>query len=61
MCVSDRCGTPAAQVHNEGGAYVGGYWVPIEESHKINIEGGSNEGARMPIRGSNPREDRLGA
>ena len=35
--------------------------MPIEESHKINIEGGSNEGARMPIRGSNPREDRLGA
>ena len=31
-------------VHGEGGAYVGGYWVPIgEASSKFNIAGGSDE------------------
>ena len=32
------------EVHGEGGAYVGGYWVPIGEAPaKFNIAGGSNE------------------
>jgi L-2-hydroxyglutarate oxidase LhgO len=48
--VSMNSGITKGQVHNEGGAYVGGYWVPIEESHKINIEGGSNEGAQPAVR-----------
>ena len=32
------------KVHGEGGAYVGGYWVPLEQcAEKFNIAGGSNE------------------
>ena len=32
------------KVHGEGGAFVGGYWVPREEcGDKFNIKGGSNE------------------
>ena len=39
------------QVHGEGGAYVGGYWVPLEDCPKhFNIEGGSNEKAKPAIR-----------
>jgi hypothetical protein len=31
-------------VHGDGGAYVGGYWVPLDEcDKKFNILGGSNE------------------
>ena len=31
-------------VHGDGGAYVGGYWSPIEECKEtFNMEGGSNE------------------
>jgi len=34
------------QVHGEGGAYVGGYWVPLEDCPvQFNIAGGSNEQA----------------
>lgn len=35
-----------AQVHGDGGAYVGGYWVPLEQCpEKFNIKGGSDESA----------------
>ena len=40
-----------AQVHGDGGAYVGGYWVPLEQcSKKFNIKGGSDESAVPAVR-----------
>ena len=37
-------GITQGKVHGEGGAYVGGYWVPLSECDtKFNIKGGSNE------------------
>jgi len=40
-------------VHGEGGAYVGGYWVPLEQcSEKFNIKGGSDEAATPAGRSS---------
>ena len=37
-------GITQGKVHGEGGAYVGGYWVPLSEcDNKFNIKGGSNE------------------
>ena len=37
-------GITQGKVHGEGGAYVGGYWVPLSEcDKKFNIKGGSNE------------------
>merc|ERR1719352_639682 len=44
-------GVTKGEVHGEGGAYVGGYWVPLEQcSEKFNIEGGSNEAATPAAR-----------
>jgi glycerol-3-phosphate dehydrogenase len=37
-------GITQGNVHGEGGAYVAGYWVPMDEcADKFNIAGGSNE------------------
>jgi glycerol-3-phosphate dehydrogenase len=37
-------GVTQGEVHGEGGAYVGGYWVPLADCpDKFNVEGGSNE------------------
>lgn len=37
-------GVHQGEVHGDGGAYVAGYWVPLEEApEKFNIQGGSNE------------------
>ena len=42
---------PSEQVHGEGGAYVGGYWVPIENCPEhFNIQGGSQETATPAVR-----------
>jgi hypothetical protein len=39
------------EVHGEGGAYVGGYWVPLADCKKqFNIDGGSNEKSQPAMR-----------
>merc|ERR1719440_1536027 len=44
-------GITTGKVHGEGGAYVGGYWVPLEDCpSKFNIQGGSNEKAQPAVR-----------
>uniref|UniRef100_A0A7S0LDJ3 FAD dependent oxidoreductase domain-containing protein n=1 Tax=Coccolithus braarudii TaxID=221442 RepID=A0A7S0LDJ3_9EUKA len=50
-------GVTQGEVHGEGGAYVGGYWVPMDEcADKFNIKGGSNEKtARIPCPRSSTR------
>jgi len=43
-CMLAPDGVTTGEVHGEGGAYVAGYWVPLEEcGEKFNIDGGSNK------------------
>ena len=44
-------GVTQGEVHGEGGAYVGGYWVPIEDCpDHFNVRGGSHEVAQPAVR-----------
>ena len=42
------------KVHGEGGAYVGGYWVPLNEC-KTKFDGSGAYDARARRRGTAPR------
>ena len=49
-------GITTGEVHGDGGAYVGGYWVPLSQAKaKFNIAGGSNERAVPSIRSATGR------
>ena len=51
--INMNSGITKGEVHGEGGAYVGGYWVPLEQcSEKFNIKGGSDEAATPAGRSS---------
>jgi len=49
--VLSNSGITTGKVHGENGAFVAGYWVPIEECpDKFNVPGGSNEKAAVALR-----------